>query len=689
MQTLSNVDPALGFLRGEDNPFDTFVAGQEADDDFFNFHVPELHQPVMETLCLAMERYRRPDYRIRQDLRQSRAVIIRGARGAGKTHLLHALQRRDGARELLVRPRYFDKQYGFAEYLLKELVAAIVTPDDTAPAVLQNPLDWMAEALTRRMLVEVLRSLSPQQWLYWTGVPHSLGIVLGFKWRRACGWRHDLILQLSGSTELSSLPELCLQYGLSPERARDLLTEFIEQRDTGSNARIRMRRQLLRCLADVALHHNREPLADFLEDGFAKLHGGLAPSRTELVDDLLRALIEIITAAGVAIVYAFDNLERLFKPVGQFDLQTAQSFFAGLAQMIDGIPGMLFMIYAETGMWEDCTREAIDSFAEARLLQGVRLRDHGIVNVMELESPSPEQLTILVQRRMQPLLQHVPEGDELDLIFPFQSEDIHHIAASPDVLRTMLRRLLVRYDEIVLGTASPHDFSAPEPSPPKVEKTQAQVEREVLAPQWEFSLQEAKHRLDHSPRSALASELHGSMRQWLQMFAGRQDALIGWQLKQVESARIGHHPTYGEITVCHWSVAEGQDLHRVGIGTILAQGPGLQRDLQVKLEMFNEQPRQADELIMLWPDRAPEFSVDNLPAGTRKIWEDYHHGHPARNIGVSTDALIWLLGFGQWLGIVLERQSAEWPSDAVAHFVHAQTASFLSQLLPSYHETGS
>ncbi|WP_089721780.1 hypothetical protein [Candidatus Entotheonella palauensis] len=61
MQTLSNVDQALGFLRGEDNPFDTFVAGQEADDDFFNFHVPELHQPVMETLCLAMERYRRPD----------------------------------------------------------------------------------------------------------------------------------------------------------------------------------------------------------------------------------------------------------------------------------------------------------------------------------------------------------------------------------------------------------------------------------------------------------------------------------------------------------------------------------------------------------------------------------------------------------------------------------------------------
>ncbi|WP_089721781.1 hypothetical protein [Candidatus Entotheonella palauensis] len=603
--------------------------------------------------------------------------------------MLHALQHRDDARELLIRPRYFDKQYGFAEYLLKELVATIVTPDDAATAVLQNPLDWIAEALTRRMLVEALRSLSSQQWLHWIGIPHPVGIVLGFKWRRAGRRRHDLISQLSRSTESSSLPELCRQYGLSPERARALLTEFIEQRDTGSNARIRMRRRLLQCLADVALHHNREPLAYFLEDGFAELHSGLAPSRTELVDDLLRALIEILTAAGVAIVYAFDNLERLLKPVGQFDLQAAQSFFAGLAQMIDGIPGMLFMIYAETGMWEDCTREAIDSFAEARLLQGVRLRDLGIVNVLELESPSPEQLTILVQRRMQPLLQHMPESGELDLIFPFQPEDIHRIAASPDVLRTMLRRLLVRYDEIVLGTASPHQLSAPKPEPPRAEKTQDQVEREVLVPQWAFSLQKAKHRLDHSSRSALASELHGSMRQWLQMFVGRQDAVFRWQLNKVESARVGHHPTYGEITVCHWSVAEGQEAYRVGIGTILAQGPGLQRDLQAKLEMFNEQPRQADELIMLWPDRTTEFSVDDLPAGTRRVWEDYHVGHPARNIGFSTDALIWLLGFGQWLGIALERQSAEWPPDAVAHFVHTHTASFLSQLLPSYHETGS
>ncbi len=687
MQRFSD-DEALGFLRGEDNPFDTFVAGQEVDDDFFNFHVPELHQPVADTLYLAMERYRRPNYRIRQDLRQSRAVIIRGARGAGKTHLLHALQHREGARELLVRPRYFDKQYVFAEYLLKELVATIVTPDDTSLAVLQNPLDWMAKALTRRMLAEALRSLSPQEWLYWSNIPHPVGILLGFTWHRACGWRHDLISQLSSSAEHPSLPELCRQYGLSPDRALALLTEFIEQREAGSNARIRMRRRLLQCLTEVALHHDWAPLAYFLEDGFAELHGGLAPSRTELVDDLLRALIEIVTAAGVAIVYAFDNLERLFKPVGQFDLQTAQSFFAGLAQVIDGIPGMLFMIYAETSMWEDCTREAIDSFARDRLLQGVRLRDHGIVDLLELESPSSEQLMILVQRRMEPLLQQIPESSGLAPIFPFQREDIDRIASTPDVLRVMLQRLLGDYDRIVLGKEPQHDFTAPKPVSPLVEKNQAQVEREVLAPQWQFSLYGARHRLESRPRSALAGELHDCMKQWLQMFVDREDALSKWQLKKVEPVMTGQHPTYGVITVCDWSGAEEEEPYRIGLGTILALGPGLRRDLQVKLNLFNEQPQQVDELIILWPDRS-EFAVDDLPEGTRKIWDEHHKGHPVHNIGLPTETLTWLMGFGGWLSIVTEEQDTGWPPDAVAQFVRTQTASLFAQLSPRGHGTGS
>src|SRR5262245_5853858 len=75
-------DQAIGFLRGEDNPFDGFVAKQLPDQDFGRSHVPEIHTAVLEKVQGAIEKLGRPDYHHRPTLHPTRAVVLRGPRGA-------------------------------------------------------------------------------------------------------------------------------------------------------------------------------------------------------------------------------------------------------------------------------------------------------------------------------------------------------------------------------------------------------------------------------------------------------------------------------------------------------------------------------------------------------------------------------------------------------------------------------
>src|SRR5262245_5523148 len=99
----------IGFLRGEDNPFDVFVARQMADKDLVRWHVPEIHTDVLAKIHAAIDKFGRPNYHHRPTLHPTRVLVVRGPRGAGKTHLLHAIQyRAGGEHDLLVRPRYFE-----------------------------------------------------------------------------------------------------------------------------------------------------------------------------------------------------------------------------------------------------------------------------------------------------------------------------------------------------------------------------------------------------------------------------------------------------------------------------------------------------------------------------------------------------------------------------------------------------
>jgi hypothetical protein len=108
---------------------------------------------------------------------------------------------------------------------------------------------------------------------------------------------------------------------------------------------------------------------------------------------LLQTLAETLAAVRVPILFARDNMERLLAPRGPVDNLAAQSFFNGLAHTIDQTHGLLLVLFVERGLWNEFGG-AINSFADHRLRQGVRVRDYGCVWDLELTPPTADQIDL-------------------------------------------------------------------------------------------------------------------------------------------------------------------------------------------------------------------------------------------------------------------------------------------------------
>jgi hypothetical protein len=701
---------AIGFLRGEDNPFDIFVAAQSADDDFFCFHAPEIHAEAQAKVRRAIEKYAEPDYRSRHQLHPTRALLVRGARGAGKTHLLHAIQfRDDGVHDLLVRPRYFEKQYPFAEYVLKEIVRTLLGGDESDPP---SPLRWAAGRITRRLLLETVLSLSPHDWLERTARPSGLGILLGRRCSKQQIRQQELVRELIDDPVEEPLAAICTRHRLDIDTAWTIVSEHVARCEFGTRSLIRMRRRLLLAMFELGMSGRVDPLTTFLESGFAEPADGLAATRAALVDELLRTLVEVLAAVGVPVVIALDNIERLLAPLGRLDVQVAQAFFSGVAQLIDGVRGILLLLFVEDGLWIQCAQHAIDSFARDRLLLGIRMRDYGHVAELQLGPASFQAIDAIVRRRMAPLRARIERADRLPGLFPFDSADLRAIADhSNDVLRAALLRLRDRYDELVLSgssgpttglaqdtSATPFDYEADHRTAAVVPErvSQLQVEREVLQPKWDSAVTRAARRMETTPCGSLAGELHAGLGRWLETFADNSGSVApieadgsAWRLLRVDTGiTFGDHPTFGLLTVGYWQPAAGGDVRSVGIGLVLGMGSGMPRDLAVKLSVVKVRPAPADELVILWPDRDATFQPCDLPTGSRKVWNEHApHGSVVLS-GLPSADLAWLLAFNDWTNETAELAHPGWPDGAARQFLLARTRSLLECLVPRSRPTG-
>jgi hypothetical protein len=677
---------AIGFLRGEDNPFDAFVAAESADNDFFKFHAPEIHAAAFDRIAAAIAKLGRPDFPHRPKLHPTRVLVVRGARGAGKTHLLHAVQYRPGGgHDLLIRPRYFESHPTFAEFLLKELLRSLLARDDNEPP---SPLGWIAARLAHKMLREAVAALTPGEWLQWTCRPTVLGILVGKRWSRELAAQDKLLTELAATTLDRPIAELCAAHGLTPDAVQRVLDRHITRCDVGARPAMRMKRRVLSSLAELALTGNRDAFASFVEHEFAEVDQGLPPTRAELVDDLLRTLVELLAAAEIPVLLAFDNIERLLGSRGRLNVELAQSFFSGLAQVIDSVPGILVLLFVEGGLWIECTQVAIDSFAHDRLMQGIRVRDYGNVSQLELTPPSLDELEHLVRRRLRPLLARTGVAEKLPDLFPFERSDLQRIARfENDVFRAALMRLRDRYDELVLPSSPSAEESLPElPEPPKRVLSQVQLERESLLPKWDSAVTRARREWASAARGTLTDKLHAGLGRWLDTFANTELAGDARLVRVEPNFTFGDHPTYGVVTVAHWrSTISADRERRVAIGVVLGQAAAMPKDLGVKLSVFDLRPAPADELIVLWPDREWNFDAAALPPASLQVWNKAAGRRP-RLVGLPTQELAWLLAFSDWLSELRETESAQeegWPQGAVETFVRERTARLLERLMPS------
>ncbi len=692
-------EQAIRYLRGEENPFDAFVVPDKPAHEFPQFHVQEVHGDQFEQIVRVIDKYRFPDYRTRRQLHETRAVVVRGLRGNGKTHLLHVLRQREtAAPEIWVCPRHFDPAFPFSEYLLTELVGELLSSEDVESPV---RLRWCARELTRRMLVEAVASLDLPQWQQWSRV-RSKTLV---PWHRAASRLADwqrLLEDLLAGPGTSSLPDICLRCGLSPSAALGLVWRHIEHSELGTGTAVRMRREVLLGFAELALREvdrfrpshtagARQPragsehpfpdatdrLASLLEQDFAQADITLPPARAQWVTMLLQTLAEVLAAIGVPIIFAMDNMERLLSPRGPVDMPAARSFFSGLAHCLDQTRGLLVVLFVESGQWSDF-RAARDSFSDHRLMQGVRIADYGCVWELELKPPTADQIEQVVRRRMSPLLARAPGGDQLAPCFPFQREEVRQMAsAGTDPLRTALLRLRDRYDQLVLpdqqGQRAAMQFDEARSAPPRDQEETVQL----LRRSWDQAADRARQRLAASQRTSLTPTLHAGLGRWLELLEGQE---VGpWRLSEVRSAvTFGDHPTFGSVTLAVWETADNRTC-RVAIGPLLGQGRAMPKDLEIKLSSLRQRPPLADQLVVLWPTQDEAKDAAQLPPATRQIWEQAAATQHVWLCSLTLSELARLLSLSEWL--TQEAVIASSP-ESLRNFLQEQTSYLLTDLAP-------
>ena len=199
------------------------------------------------------------------------------------------------------------------------------------------------------------------------------------------------------------------------------------------------------------LLHDESDLASFLTYGFAELDFQVRPSRQDLVLALFKALMQVLQELRIPVVVAFDQLEDLLLARRSDDgHRTAEAFFAGIVQAMHQLDGISFLIFAERGLWNRFV-PSLDGYIQDRLNNPIHLPDHGTLKALRLEAPPLDLVRRIVEARLRPALEKLPDFAELSPIFPFTEEQIDRVARTEPTLRDMLQQFRHQFDHVVYG----------------------------------------------------------------------------------------------------------------------------------------------------------------------------------------------------------------------------------------------
>ncbi|HEV3437197.1 MAG TPA: hypothetical protein VG122_07550 [Gemmata sp.] len=459
-------DSTRDILKRAGNPFRNYFARNPDDEVCARYHVPELFAAERDLLHSIIDLYRY------DPLTHSEVVPVLGNKGAGKTHLLHSIKHGSaGAWQLLVTPGVYQKDTEFLEYLLYQIIDTLLGGGKQKGI---RPLEQVGDQLVRRILGVVLRDMAIEEKVELFPPPGlgRWGRMLGLGTSQAKERAEWLAENLSGYSNFARMPvpltTALHEAGLSPQRAFDLLAAHVQKTEAHNTAGL-MRRHIYQGFAKAALLKDEADLASFLTYGFAELEFHVRPTRQDLVLALFKVIMEVFRSLKTPVVVAFDQLEDLLLARRSDDAhRTAESFFAGIVQVMHQIDGLCFLIFAERGLWNRFV-PSLDGYIQDRLNNPVHVPKQGTVKAIRLEAPSAELFRRVVEARLRPCLDELPTGDTMTDIFPFSDDQVLRIARTEPTLRDMLQQCRHLFDHLVYG---PDDAPIPRSANPVSETAQ-------------------------------------------------------------------------------------------------------------------------------------------------------------------------------------------------------------------------
>ena len=729
-----STEQAREFLKRAGNPFRNYFARNPDDDVCARYHVPELFSAERDLLHSIIDLYRYDPQM------HSEMVPVLGNKGAGKTHLLHSIKHGVGGQwQLLVTPGVFQKDTDFLEYLLFQIIDTLLGGGKQKGC---RPIEFVGDQLVRRQLGLAIRDLTDKDKVE-LFPPPGIG-----RWARRFGlggtqaaeraeW---LIENLSGYANFARVPMPLNQAlsgaGLTPQRAFDLCVNHITKTESHNTAGL-IRRNVLIGFAKATLLGDEAELASFLTYGFAELDFNVKPGRQDLVLALFKVLTDVFRGLKIPVVVAFDQLEDLLLSRRTDDAhRIAEAFFAGIVQVMHQIDGLLFVIFAERGLWNRFV-PSLDGYIQDRLNNPVHVPKFGTVKALRLEAPPMELVRRVVEARLRPVLDEVPGGESLGELYPFSEEQIASIARTEPTLRDMLQQFRHLFDHRIYGPDDAHTIPVPmatqemvEPltenrlsallgndqnddlpvsefhvkqidvidstpegvtaaqlptvDPTLLHELQPSLPRkstlmtsDSLVELWEQEFRAAKRKLE--PEGALTGatrELQNALGCFLQTCHEHGVKVGPWRLQHVVPEwPFGEHPTYGAVTLAHWACKDAQPW-KVGIGLFLARGAGKPKDLEIKLSVMDTQPQLVDHLILL----RPEDDL-NLSGKSKTVWaEAEKRGKHARLEPFNLDAFALMSSFPRWLSAIREGLPDGTPLPNLADIIQDKAEGLLPRL---------
>jgi hypothetical protein len=459
-------------------------------------------------------------------------------------------------------------------------------------------------------------------------------------------------------------------------------------------------------------------LANFLTFGFAELEFHVRPSRQDLVLALFKVLMEVFRGLKIPVVVAFDQLEDLLLARRNDDgPRVAEAFFAGIVQAMHQLDGICFLIFAERGLWNRFV-PSLDGYIQDRLNNPVHVPRHGTIKALRLEAPPPELVRRVVEARLRPGLEELPDFADLPTIFPFTDEQVQRIARTEPTLRDALQQFRHLFDHLIYGekneaakpasrlpaeegaaviksiivvdspttpaAAQSTSEGSAEPTPAttpalalRANKNAPPANRAALAEQWDQELDASRKKLE--PEGALTGatrELQAGLGAFLKVCHEHGVKVGPWRLQHVVGElNFGEHPTYGVVTIAHWACKDGQPW-KVGIGLFLGRGAGKPKDLEIKLASMEAEPAVIDHLILL----RPEDDL-TLSGKSKTLWQDAERrGRHPRLEPVGLDGFAALYGFPRWLTAVTEALPEGQPLPNLGDLIQEKCEKLLEQV---------